>query len=134
MFSFLIFLFFIHLDIVSPAKTLHLIIRKREEKQEDDFKKIFLCIYLNILFHYSINPKILISSLRYLTGSYSHFNIYIANFTMYSLKCHTEDVRGVREDIGRKERIKKRVDSIYSQSIKYFLFTIPIFCRTIPTL
>ena len=49
----------------------------------------------------------LISSLRHLTGSYSHFNIYIANFTMYSLKCHTEDVRGVREDVGRKERIKK---------------------------
>ena len=24
---------------------------------------------------------------------------------MYSLKCHTEDVRGVREDVGRKERI-----------------------------
>ena len=47
----------------------------------------------------------LISSLRHLTGSYSHFNIYIANFTMYSLKCHTEDVRGVREDVDRKERI-----------------------------
>ena len=46
-----------------------------------------------------------ISSLRYLAGSYSHFNIYIANFTMYSLKCHTEDVRGVREDVNRKERI-----------------------------
>ena len=88
-------------------------------------KKIFLCIYLNIEFHYSINPKMLISSLRHLAGSYSHFNIYIANFTMYSLKCHTEDVRGVREDIGRKERIKKRVDSIYSQSIKYFLFSYP---------
>ena len=97
-------------------------------------KKIFLCIYLNILFHYQINPKILISSLRYITGSYSHFNIYIANFTMHSLKCHTEVVRGVREDVGRKERIKKRVGSIYSQSIKYFLFAIPIFCRTIPTL
>lgn len=57
------------------------------------------------IFYHSINPKILISSLRYLAGSYSHFNIYIANFTMYSLKCHTEDVRGVREDVGRKERI-----------------------------
>ena len=76
----------------------------------------------------------LISSLRHLTGSYSHFNIYIANFTMYSLKCHTEDVRGVREDVGRKERIKKRVGSIYSQLIKYFYSAIPIFCRTIPTL
>ena len=40
---------------------------------------------------------------------------------MYSLKCHTEDVRGVREDVGRKERIKKRVGSIYSQLIKYFI-------------
>ena len=54
------------------------------------------------IFIIPINPKILISSLRHLAGSYSHFNIYIANFTMYSLKCHTEDVRGVREDVGEK--------------------------------
>ena len=54
------------------------------------------------IFYYQVNLKMLISSLRYLAGSYSHFNIYIANFTMYSLKCHTEDVRGVREDVGEK--------------------------------
>ena len=70
-------------------------------------KKYFYVFISTYYFYYSINPKMLISSLRYLTGSYSHFNIYIANFTMYSLKCHTEDVRGVREDVGRKERIKK---------------------------
>ena len=68
-------------------------------------KKYFYLFISTYYFHYQINLKMPISSLRYLAGSYSHFNIYIANFTMYSLKCHTEDVRGVREDVNRKERI-----------------------------